>query len=163
MKKLLLLITFLSSFFVRGQMTKDDLIGKTFVADVTQYTPEINGEPLYKHSDEQHPQVNLYLIFEKKQVIVKEEDRVTKQVFRKDTRSWTLKGNRLRIPQTKKNRYYAVDQFEFYLQEGKLIGARVTWDKDLEEIAFELSEPSKSFFIRIVPVKFVILGEYSKF
>ena len=141
MKKLLLLITFLSSFFVRGQMTKDDLIGKTFVADVTQYTPEINGEPLCKHSDEQHPQVNLYLIFEKKQVIVKEEDRVTKQVFRKDTRSWTLKGNRLRIPQTKKNRYYAVDQFEFYLQEGKLIGARVTWDKDLEEIAFELSEP----------------------
>ena len=92
MKKLLLLITFLSSFFVRGQMTKDDLIGKTFVADVTQYTPEINGEPFYKHSDEQHPQVNLYLIFEKKQVIVKEEDRVTKQVFRKDTRSWTLKG-----------------------------------------------------------------------
>ena len=42
MKELLLLITFLSSFFVRGQMTKDDLIGKTFVADVTQYTPEIN-------------------------------------------------------------------------------------------------------------------------
>ncbi len=141
MKKLLLLITFLSSFFVRGQMTKDDLIGKTFVADVTQYTPEINGEPLYKYSDEQHPQVNLYLIFEKKQVVVKEEDRVTKQVFRKDTRSWTLKGNRLRIPQTKKNRYYAVDQFEFYLQEGKLIGARVTWDKNLEEIAFELSKP----------------------
>ena len=141
MKKLLLLIIFLSSFFVRGQMTKDDLIGKTFVADVTQYTPEINGEPLYKYSDEQHPQVNLYLIFEKKQVVVKEEDRVTKQVFRKDTRSWTLKGNRLRIPQTKKNRYYAVDQFEFYLQEGKLIGARVTWDKNLEEIAFELSKP----------------------
>ena len=141
MKKLLLLITFLSSFFVRGQMTKDDLIGKTFVADVTQYTPEINGESFYKHSDEQHPQVNLYLIFEKKQVVVKEEDRVTKQVFRKDTRSWTLKGNRLRIPQTKKNRYYAVDQFEFYLQEGKLIGARVTWDKNLEEIAFELSKP----------------------
>ena len=141
MKKLLLLITFLSSFFVRGQMTKDDLIGKTFVADVTQYTPEINGEPLSKHSDDQHPQVNLYLIFEKKQVIVKEEDRVTKQVFRKDTRSWTLKGNRLRIPQTKKNRYYEVDQFEFYLQEGKLIGARVTWDKNLEEIAFELSKP----------------------
>ena len=141
MKKLLLLITFLSSFFVRGQMTKDDLIGKTFVADVTQYTPEINGEPLYKYSDEQHPQVNLYLIFEKKQVIVKEEDRVTKQVFRKDTRSWTLKGNRLRIPQTKKNRYYAVDQFEFFLQEGKLIGVRVTWDKNLEEIAFELSKP----------------------
>ena len=141
MKKLLLLIIFLSSFFVRGQMTKDDLIGKTFVADVTQYTPKINGEPLYKHSDEQHPQVNLYLIFEKKQVVVKEEDRVTKQVFRKDTRSWTLKGNRLRIPQTKKNRYYAVDQFEFYLQEGKLIGARVTWDKNLEEIAFELSKP----------------------
>lgn len=141
MKELLLLITFLSSFFVRGQMTKDDLIGKTFVADVTQYTPKINGEPLYKHSDEQHPQVNLYLIFEKKQVIVKEEDRVTKQVFRKDTRSWTLKGNRLRIPQTKKNRYYEVDQFEFYLQEGKLMGARVTWDKNLEEIAFELSKP----------------------
>ena len=141
MKKLLLLITLLSSFFVRGQMTKDDLIGKTFVADVTQYTPEINGEPLYKHSDEQHPQVNLYLIFEKNQVVVKEEDRVTKQVFRKGTRSWTLKGNRLRIPQTKKNRYYAVDQFEFYLQEGKLIGARVTWDKNLEEIAFELSKP----------------------
>ena len=141
MKKLLLLITFLSSFFVRGQMTKDDLIGKTFVADVTQYTPKINGEPLYKHSDEQHPQVNLYLIFEKSQVIVKEEDRVTKQVFRKDTRSWTLKGNRLRIPQTKKNRYYAVDQFEFFLQEGKLIGVRVTWDKNLEEIAFELSKP----------------------
>ena len=141
MKKLLLLIIFLSSFFVRGQMTKDDLIGKTFVADVTQYTPKINGEPLYKHSDEQHPQVNLYLIFEKKQVVVKEEDRVTKQVFRKDTRSWTLKGNRLRIPQTKKNRYYEVDQFEFYLQEGKLIGARVTWDKNLEEIAFELSKP----------------------
>ena len=141
MKKLLLLITFLSSFFVRGQMTKDDLIGKTFVADVTQYTPEINGEPLNKHSDEQHPQVNLYLIFEKKQVIVKEEDRVTKQVFRKDTRSWTLKGNHLRIPQTKKNRYYEVDQFEFYFQEGKLMGARVTWDKNLEEIAFELSKP----------------------
>ena len=141
MKKLLLLIIFLSSFFVRGQMTKDDLIGKTFVADVTQYTPKINGEPLYKHSDEQHPQVNLYLIFEKKQVIVKEEDRVTKQVFRKDTRSWTLKGNRLRIPQTKKNRYYVVDQFEFYFQEGKLIGVRVTWDKNLEEIAFELSKP----------------------
>ena len=141
MKELLLLITFLSSFFVRGQMTKDDLIGKTFVADVTQYTPKINGEPLYKHSDEQHPQVNLYLIFEKKQVVVKEEDRVTKQVFRKDTRSWTLKGNRLRIPQTKKNRYYEVDQFEFYLQEGKLMGARVTWDKNLEEIAFELSKP----------------------
>ena len=141
MKELLLLITFLSSFFVRGQMTKDDLIGKTFVADVTQYTPKINGEPLYKHSDEQHPQVNLYLIFEKKQVIVKEEDRVTKQVFRKDTRSWTLKGNRLRIPQTKKNRYYVVDQFEFYFQEGKLIGVRVTWDKNLEEIAFELSKP----------------------
>ena len=141
MKKLLLLITFLSSFFVRGQMTKDDLIGKTYAADVTQYTPEINGEPLYKHSDEQHPQVNLYLIFEKKQVVVKEEDRVTKQVFRKDTRSWTLKGNRLRIPQTKKNRYYAVDQFEFYFQEGKLMGARVTWDKNLEEIAFELSKP----------------------
>lgn len=141
MKKLLLLITFLSSFFVRGQMTKDDLIGKTFVADVTQYTPEINGEPLYKHSDEQHPQVNLYLIFEKKQVIVKEEDRVTKQVFRKDTRFWTLKGNRLRIPQTKKNRYYAVDQFEFYFQKGKLMGVRVTLDKNLEEIAFELSEP----------------------
>ena len=141
MKKLLLLIIFLSSFFVRGQMTKDDLIGKTFVADVTQYTPKINGEPLYKHSDEQHPQVNLYLIFEKKQVVVKEEDRVTKQVFRKDTRSWTLKGNRLRIPQTKKNRYYVVDQFEFYFQEGKLIGVRVTWDKNLEEIAFELSKP----------------------
>lgn len=141
MKKLLLLITLLSSFFVRGQMTKDDLIGKTFVADVTQYTPKINGEPLYKHSDEQHPQVNLYLIFEKKQVIVKEEDRVTKQVFRKDTRSWTLKGNRLRIPQTKKNRYYEVDQFEFYFQESKLMGARVTWDKNLEEIAFELSKP----------------------
>ena len=141
MKELLLLITFLSSFFVRGQMTKDDLIGKTFVADVTQYTPKINGEPLYKHSDEQHPQVNLYLIFEKKQVVVKEEDRVTKQVFRKDTRSWTLKGNRLRIPQTKKNRYYVVDQFEFYFQEGKLIGVRVTWDKNLEEIAFELSKP----------------------
>ncbi len=141
MKELLLLITFLSSFFVRGQMTKDDLIGKTFVADVTQYIPEINGEPLYKHSDKQHPQVNLYLIFEKKQVIVKEEDRVTKQVFRKDTRSWTLKGDRLRIPQTKKNRYYVVDQFEFYLQEGKLMGARVTWDKNLEEIAFELSKP----------------------
>ena len=140
MKKLLLLITFLSSFFVRGQMTKDDLIGKTFVADVTQYTPKINGEPLYKHSDEQHPQVNLYLIFEKKQVIVKEEDRVTKQVFRKDTRSWTLKGNRLRIPQTKKNRYYAVDQFEFFLQEGKLIGVRVTWDKNLEEIVFEIKK-----------------------
>lgn len=122
-------------------MTKDDLIGKTFVADVTQYTPKINGEPLYKHSDEQHPQVNLYLIFEKKQVVVKEEDRVTKQVFRKDTRSWTLKGNRLRIPQTKKNRYYVVDQFEFYFQEGKLIGVRVTWDKNLEEIAFELSKP----------------------
>ena len=141
MKKLLLLITFLSSFFVRGQMTKEDLIGKTFVADVTPYSPEINGEPLYKHSDEQHPQVNLYLIFEKKQVIVKEEDRVTKQVFRKDTRSWTLKGNHLRIPQTKRNRYYEVDQFEFYLQEGKLMGARVTWDKNLEEIAFELSKP----------------------
>ena len=141
MKKLLLLIIFLSSFFVRGQMTKDDLIGKTFVADVTQYTPKINGEPLYKHSDEQHPQVNLYLIFEKKQVVVKEEDRVTKQVFRKDTRSWTLKRNRLRIPQTKKNRYYVVDQFEFYFQEGKLIGVRVTWDKNLEEIAFELSKP----------------------
>ena len=140
MKELLLLITFLSSFFVRGQMTKDDLIGKTFVADVTQYTPKINGEPLYKHSDEQHPQVNLYLIFEKKQVIVKEEDRVTKQVFRKDTRSWTLKGNRLRIPQTKKNRYYAVDQFEFFLQEGKLIGVRVTWDKNLEEIVFEIKK-----------------------
>lgn len=122
-------------------MTKDDLIGKTFVADVTQYTPEINGEPLYKHSDEQHPQVNLYLIFEKEQVVVKEEDRVTKQVFRKDTRSWTLKGNHLRIPQTKKNRYYVVDQFEFYFQKGKLIGARVTWDKNLEEIAFELSKP----------------------
>jgi len=60
---------------------------------------------------------------------------------RKDTRSWTLKGNHLRIPQTKKNRYYAVDQFEFYFQEGKLIGARVTWDKNLEEIAFELSKP----------------------
>ena len=141
MKKLLLLIIFLSSFFVRGQMTKDDLIGKTFVADVTQYTPKINGEPLYKHSDEQHPQVNLYLIFEKKQVVVKEEDRVTKQVFRKDTRSWTLKRNHLRIPQTKKNRYYEVDQFEFYFQEGKLMGARVTWDKNLEEIAFELSKP----------------------
>ena len=28
MKELLLLITFLSAFFVRGQMTKDDLIGK---------------------------------------------------------------------------------------------------------------------------------------
>ena len=130
MKELLLLITFLSSFFVRGQMTKNDLIGKTFVADVTQYTPEINGEPFYKHSNEQHPQVNLYLIFEKKQVVVKEEDRVTKQVFRKDTRSWALKGNHLRIPQTKKNRYYAVDQFEFYFQKGKLIGARVTWDKN---------------------------------
>lgn len=140
MKKLLLLITFLSSFFVRGQMTKDDLIGKTFVADVTQYTPKINGEPLYKHSDEQHPQVNLYLIFEKKQVVVKEEDRVTKQVFRKDTRSWTLKRNRLRIPQTKKNRYYVVDQFEFYFQEGKLIGVRVTWDKNLEEIVFEIKK-----------------------
>ena len=50
-------------------MTKDDLIGKTFVADVTQYTPEINGEPLYKHSDEQHPQVNLYLIFEKTKIL----------------------------------------------------------------------------------------------
>ena len=85
--------------------------------------------------------MNLYLIFEKKQVIVKEEDRVTKQVFRKDTRSWTLKGNHLRIPQTKRNRYYEVDQFEFYLQEGKLMGARVTWDKNLEEIAFELSKP----------------------
>ena len=140
MKKLLLLIIFLSSFFVRGQMTKDDLIGKTFVADVTQYTPKINGEPLYKHSDEQHPQVNLYLIFEKKQVVVKEEDRVTKQVFRKDTRSWTLKGNRLRIPQTKKNRYYVVDQFEFYFQEGKLIGARITWDKNLEEVVFEIKK-----------------------
>ena len=140
MKELLLLITFLSSFFVRGQMTKNDLIGKTFVADVTQYTPEINGEPFYKHSNEQHPQVNLYLIFEKKQVVVKEEDRVTKQVFRKDTRSWALKGNHLRIPQTKKNRYYAVDQFEFYFQKGKLIGARVTWDKNLEEIIFEIKK-----------------------
>ncbi|WP_455004783.1 hypothetical protein [Capnocytophaga gingivalis] len=62
---------------------------------------------------------------------------------RKDTRSWTLKENHLRIPQTKKNRYYAVDQFKFYFyfQEGKLIGTRVTWDKNLEEIAFELSEP----------------------
>ena len=60
---------------------------------------------------------------------------------RKDTRSWTLKGNHLRIPQTKKNRYYVVDQFEFYFQKGKLIGARVTWDKNLEEIAFELSKP----------------------
>ncbi|MDO4881511.1 MAG: hypothetical protein Q3983_09540 [Capnocytophaga sp.] len=139
MKKLLLLITFLSSFFVRGQMTKDDLIGKTFVADVTQYTPEINGEPLYKHSYEKHPQVNLYLIFEKTQVIVKEENRVTKQVFRKDTRSWTLKGNLLKIPQTKKNIYYAVDQFQFYFEKGKLIGTRVTWDKNIEKIVFKQS------------------------
>jgi hypothetical protein len=53
----------------------------------------------------------------------------------------TQGGDHLRIPQTKKNRYYVVDQFEFYFQKGKLIGARVTWDKNLEEIAFELSKP----------------------